>query len=280
VGFIPLFAKKLPEATTLRVYAVGGDGILFDCLNGIMRLGNASSTELAAVPYGHTNNFLQGFEKGDRALFRRVSQQFNAPAMPMDVMRCGSNYALNYCVVGFEAEAIRSTEKIRAQMEKGHSLNQWLCRQSYSLFYMMGIFSASGNKKLLHQKYEVNVEGEQFSGAYQGFSILNGTHYCGNMHPIKSAMPNDGILDMLSTRSMGTFKTFFLFPFYKSGYYKISPRNFMLKKGKKIHIRSEATLQICMDDIVFFEPDLEVELLPSAIKFVDAGKHGYKGGQS
>jgi len=277
VGFIPSFAKGLPDTTTLRVYAVGGDGILFDCLNGIMGLANV---ELAAIPYGYTNNFTRGFDKNDKVLFRLMSQQYNAPTVPMDVMRCGSNYALNYCVIGHEAEAVYRAEQIRERMAKGHSLSQWMCRQLYNLFFFVGGLTACANKQMMHQEYEVEIEGEKFNGAYQGFSIFNGPYYGGNLHPISSAMPNDGILDMLTIRSHGTLKTFILFPFYTSGNYKVFPRNFDLKQGKKIKIRSENTLLISMDGIVFFESELDIELLPAAVQFVDASKHGYRGAQS
>ena len=277
VGFIPSFAKGLPDTTTLRVYAVGGDGILFDCLNGIMGLENV---ELAAIPYGYTNNFTRGFDKNDKVLFRVMSQQYNASAVPMDVMRCGNNYALNYCVVGLEAEAVHCAERIRERMAKGHSLSQWLCRQFYNLFFFVGGLAACGNKQMMFQRYDVDIDGEKFSGAYQGFSIFNGPYYGGNLHPVNNAMPNDDILDILTVRSQGVLRTCFLFPFYTSGKYKMFPRNFVLKQGKKIKIQSEDTLLISMDGIVFFESELEIELLPAAVQFVDASRHGYRGARA
>ena len=277
VGFIPLFAKDLPETTTLRVYAVGGDGILFDCLNGIMGLKNV---ELAAIPYGYTNNFIRGFDKNERNLFRLMSQQYNAPTIPVDVMRCGNNYALNYCSIGFEAETVLRTGKIREQMEKGNPLNQWLSRRLYTRFYYAGCLGACSNKDLLRQQYEINIDGENFIGTYQGISILNSPYFGGNMHPVNKAMPNDGVLDVLTIRNRGALRTFCLFPFYVSGHYKMFPRIFTLKQGKKINIRSENILLISMDGIVFFEPEIEIELLPAAVQFVDAGRHGYKGWRS
>jgi len=274
VGFIPLFAKTLPESTTLRVYAVGGDGILFDCLNGIVGLEN---TELAAVPYGFTNNFLQGFSKNERHLFRVLSRQYDAPSVPMDIMRCGKIYGLNYCVTGIEAEAVHYAEDMRERAEKGHSLSRWLGRRLYSQFYYMGALAAFGDKKLHQQQYEIEVDGEKRTGAYQGFSLFNSPYYGGYLHPINNAMPNDGILDMLTIRNWGFLRTLFAFPLYTLGHYKIFPRNFSLMQGKKITIRSEKTMRLSIDGEVFFEPELDVEIMPAAIKFVDVTGHGYKG---
>jgi diacylglycerol kinase family enzyme len=53
-----------------------------------------------------------------------------------------------------------------------------------------------------------------------------------------------------------------------------------LKKGKKISIRSEDTLRLSIDGEIFYESELDVEILPAAIKFVDASRHGYKGVRS
>jgi diacylglycerol kinase family enzyme len=276
VGYIPLFARNLDDGTALRVYAVGGDGILFDCLNGIMRLQNAD-TELAAVPYGMTNNFIQGFDKNDRLFFKVLSRQYSAPSVPMDIMRCGINYVMNYCVVGIEAEAVYRADRTREKMEKGSFLTQWMGRTMYIPLYFASGVGACNNKKLLYQQYEVDIDGEKFSGVYQSFSVFNSPYFGGNLHPINNARPNDGILDMITTRTRGCLQTCFLYPFYVSGHYRMFPRNFFLKQGKKIRIHSDNTLAISMDGIVFFEPELEIELLPSAVQFVDASRFGYRG---
>jgi len=79
-SFIPVFARALPKGTVLRVYAIGGDGILFDCLNGVMGIENA---ELASIPYGRTNDFIRGFGKNEDVFFKRLALQYNAPTIPL-----------------------------------------------------------------------------------------------------------------------------------------------------------------------------------------------------
>ena len=274
-GFIPFFSGDLPENTTLRVYAVGGDGILFDCLNGVMGLENA---ELAAIPYGRTNNFIRGFGKGNKILFQSMLRQYESPAVPMDVIRCGNNYALDYCIVGVEADALRRTLKIRARMENSNALTQWLSRRLYTFLYLTGAFATYLDGKLLHRQYEVEIDGETTGGFFLTVSVFNGSYYGGSLHPLNSAMPDDGILDMLLIQGRGGLRAFFLLPFYLSGRYKKFPRIFTYKHGRKINIRSDSHLIVSMDDQVFYENELTVELLPAAVNFVDAGRQGYKGG--
>ena len=274
VGYIPQFAKTLPQDSSLRVYAVGGDGILFDCLNGVMGLKNV---ELAVVPYGHTNNFVRGFGKSEKTFFRNISRQINAPSIPMDVMRCGNNYALNHCIIGMEAESVRYAERMRQKMEKGNSFKQWLSRKLYTMLYFAGVFAARIDDRMLHQRYDMEINGENISGLFWGISAFNSPYYGGNLHPVNDAAPNDGILDLVLIRGQRFFRTYGIFPFYVAGYYKMFPGNLTLKRGQNLKLRSDDPFTISMDGVLFFETEFDIELLPSAVQFVDAGTRGYRG---
>jgi diacylglycerol kinase family enzyme len=274
-GFIPAFAKTLPKETVLRVYAIGGDGILFDCLNGIMGLENA---ELAVIPYGHTNNFIRGFGKNEDVFFKRLALQYNAPTIPMDVIRCGNNYALGHCIVGTEAEVVRSVGKIREKMQNGNSLSRWLARRLHSMIYYFSVFSViAGSNKLMLQQYDLDVDGEALSGVYHGFHIYNSPYINSNRHPVRSAMPNDGILDMIIPRRQGRRYFFSMLPMFASGKRRKLSGHFIYKQFRKMKICSNKILRVNLDGVVFFEPELELELLPGALRFVDATRRGYKG---
>jgi diacylglycerol kinase family enzyme len=274
VGFIPAFARTLPKETALRVYAIGGDGILFDCLNGIMGIENA---ELASIPYGQTNDFIRGFGKNEDIFFKRLALQYNAPTIPLDVIRCGNNYALSHCIIGMEAEIARSVEKSREKMQKGNSMSQWLARKLYIMLYYLSVFSVITDNQLLRQKYELDIDGEKTSGVYLGLHIYNSPYINGNLHPVKNSLPNDGILDMIIPQGQGRRQVLRMLPLFLSGSKKTLPRNFIYKQLRKISVNSNKILRINLDGIVFFESTIELELLPSALRFVDATRRGYKG---
>jgi len=273
-GFIPVFAKKLPRETVLRVYAIGGDGILFDCLNGIMGIENA---ELASIPYGHTNNFIRGFGKNEDVFFKRLALQYNAPTILLDVIRCGGNYALSHCIIGMEAEVVRSVGKIREKMQKGNSLSQWLARKLHAMLYYFSVFSVITDNELIFQKYEFDIDGEKLSGVYLGFHIYNAPYINGNLHPVRNSLPNDGILDMIIPYGQGRRQVFRMLPLFLSGKKKTLPSHFLYKQLRKISVNSNKILRVNLDGVVFFESGIELELLPSALRFVDATRRGYKG---
>jgi diacylglycerol kinase family enzyme len=271
-GFIPAVAKNLPAGTKLRVYAVGGDGILFDCLNGIMRLKN---TELAAIPYGRANSFIRGFGKNNITLFRKIPLQYKAPAIPIDVIRCGNNYTLSRCNIGAEAETIRFAAEFRNYLEKGSFVSRWLVKHFHTLIYYGSSIAVFTRNKKINQHYEMEIDGKKQSGVYQGLHFYNAPYTGKNMYMIKEAMPNDGLLDMLTINCRGVLKILKLLFLYATGRYKIFPGNFTHKKLQKIVILSEDILRISLDGFVFYEAGLVIELLPAAVQFIDAAGHGY-----
>ncbi|MDR0553696.1 MAG: hypothetical protein LBG76_02705 [Treponema sp.] len=271
VGFIRSYYAGLKPGTRLRVYAVGGDGMIFDCLNGMMGLENA---ELAVIPYGHTNNFIKGFGKKAQSLFRNIALQYTAKAIPLDVMRSGDVYALNYGTVGIESLAVFYANRLHDAMDE-NKISQWFKRRFYTFLYYLGAINVGLNQKILRQKYDITIDGVDFGGDYHSIHIGNGSWYGEKLHPVESAMPDDGELDVLVSSAMGLFKILRLIVPYLHGKYHKYPRVFTLTKGRKIEIRSNAPMYICFDDIIFMDYRLTVELLPGAVNFVDVTNHGY-----
>jgi len=268
IGFIRSFAKELPNETILRVYAVGDEGILFDCLNGVMGLKKA---ELAAVPYGRTDNFVRGFGKDKISRFRDIEKrQFTAPVIPMDVIRCGANYALSSCVIGTEAYAARFSMQVYQNLEKDKFSRKLACSCLNFLFYFWGWFAAILKKKLQHQKYSVNIDGEAYNGTYQNIIVLNGKYYGSGMFAKKSTMPNDGLLDIFLEKSQGFFLTLKVLVFNITGRCDQLPQVFTFKRGRTIHVSSDEPLHISLDGEPFFDSKFSMEVLPGALQFVDA----------
>ena len=277
VGYIKHAAAELPEGTTLRIYAVGGDGILFDCLNGMMGLPNV---ELGAMPYGHANNFIRGFGELFKEMFYDLEQQVTAPVIPLDVIHCGDNYALNFCTIGLGSLSIRNSQNIRTGLEAGGAVSQWLNRRIYaSLFYLGNIFACM-DPNILRQWYEIELDGKNLSGQYRGILVANGAFFQGENCPAHSALPDDSYLEMVFFHSAGRVRTISRVPFYMRGQYERFPKDFFLKHAQKMRIRSKEYIYIILDDVLFYENDCTVEVLPKAIRFVDASGQGYRGGDS
>jgi YegS/Rv2252/BmrU family lipid kinase len=268
ISLIRKQVKELRPDETVRVYAVGGDGILFDCLNGIVGLPNI---ELAAVPYGMANDFIRTFGEDKKALFRDIRLQITSPAILTDIIHCGNNYALNFCTVGMESDAIMSSMNIYGQLSqdlrKFHNINYFVY---VTLFYLSGA-KAAFNKKVLKQFYKINVDGKDFSGNYASINIANGPCYGGNMNPVITAMPNDGWLDVIFFKHSSIPRTAGLISKFTKGEFRRYPDDFIFKRLRKIEIQSEDPLFVDLDGEVFFDTSLEVEIIPQAVKIVAPG---------
>jgi diacylglycerol kinase family enzyme len=264
-------AQAGPE-TAVRVYAVGGDGILFDCLNGIVGLSNA---ELAPVPYGRTNDFIRAFGEGVCGLFRNIPLLASAPAIPTDILHCGSNYALNLCTVGLESAAIfRSVD-----MQQNLRIWPRFFRNSsriYNMIYYLGGFTVMFDQKTLRQEYAINIDGEDLSGAYANVNIANGPCYGGDKSAVVTAVPDDGVMDVLMFKSSSTLRGLIRIPSYAKGQYDRFSREFTLKRGKIISIRSKDPLMIDLDGETFLDTNITVELIRGAVKIAAPDNLTYK----
>jgi len=61
--------EKAKENDIIRVYAVGGEEILFDCVNAVVLFPNM---QLAAIPYGETCDFLKIFGDSNMESFKDI----------------------------------------------------------------------------------------------------------------------------------------------------------------------------------------------------------------
>lgn len=257
-----------PE-TKVRVYAVGGDGIAFDCLNGIVGIPNA---ELAVIPYGGGSDFIRAFGEEHYGSFRDIPLQARSPAISTDIIHCGNNCALNFCTVGMEAGAVIKTLSLNKRFEKLRALVPRL----NSFFYILGGILGAFDKDIVSQRYEINADGIDLSGVYSIINIANGPCYGSGKSAVVTAVPDDGLLDMMMVRELGFSRMLRLMPDYLGGNYDKYPEVFSLRRVKRVSIRSEDPLLVNLDGEAFFDSDLTIEILPGAVKVAALDTPGYR----
>ncbi|MDR1099578.1 MAG: hypothetical protein LBL28_03770 [Treponema sp.] len=247
-----------PE-TMVRVYAVGGDGIAFDCLNGIVGLSNA---ELAIMPYGGGSDFVRAFGDEHYDEFKNIRLQTTAPAVPTDIIHCGNNYALNFCTVGMEAASVILAAPLNKRFESVRARFPGLTGFFYALGGLIGAF----DKSLIGRRYDLRIDGEDFSGKYNIINVANGPCYGAGKSAVVTAVPDDGILDIMIVQKTGSLKILRLQAAYLRGEYYKHPRECMLRRAKKVSIRSESPLMVNLDGEAFFDSRITIEIVPRAVK--------------
>jgi diacylglycerol kinase family enzyme len=255
------YVTRAGPETLVRVYAVGGDGILFDCLNGIVGLPNA---ELVPVPYGHTNDFIRAFGEGLNDTFRNIPLLAGAPVISTDILHCGSNYALNLCTIGLESAANLHAIAIQKNLKNWPRFLKNSSRL-YNIVYNIGGIMVMFDKKLLTQEYNISIDGEDLSGNYANVNISNGPCCGGDKSPVVTAVPDDGLMDVLMFKGSGRLRGLSRIIPYTKGHYDLFPDDFMLRRGKIISIRSKEPLIIDLDGEIFFDTNITVELIKGAV---------------
>jgi diacylglycerol kinase family enzyme len=261
IAAIHRYITGIPHNETVRVYAAGGDGILFDCLNGIIDFPNA---ELTMIPYGSTNDFIRVFGEGSREGFRDIKKLISAPARPVDVIDCGSNYALNDITFGLESQSLINANKIFR-----HPRLKWI-RKYKSLapfvYKFGGMASVLNDDEIFTQEYNVLADGEDLSGVYFDISIANGACIGGTMVPSPYAKPDDGLLDVILTAGGTMLTAAGIIASFTKGHFEKNPLSFH-RQVKKFEIKSEIPMRVQMDGESFYTDEMELEVMPGKIKF-------------
>ncbi|MDR0412020.1 MAG: response regulator [Treponema sp.] len=259
------YIQNIDPDTRVRVYSVGGEGNNFCCLNGIIGLPNEKNTELALMPYGTTNDFVLLFGKEYMKDFRDVALQASAPVVSMDIIKCNDNYALNNCTVGLEAAAVIKTVSLNSRFKEiRHKL-----RALTAFFYTLGGILSLFDKKLINQRYTIIADGENLSGFYVSINIANGPFYGGGKRPVPDAVPNDGFLNVVmlkKTKNISPLRIMTLISRYFKGEQAKFPQYFLQRRFKKLHISSDSPLYVNMDGEAFFDSELNISVVPHAIK--------------
>jgi len=255
--------EKAEEGDIVRIYAIGGEEILFDCFNAVVYFPNM---QLAAVPYGELNNFLSVFGKDNVEKFRDIPSLVNAEAIPTDAIKWGVNYALNSCYIGLNSATASKLSDMRSSLNKGSFIV--FSKISSFLNYIITAF----DKKITSQKYKITIDDRDYSGHYSLIHIANSPIYAGKMTGALTAVPNDGLLDVSLIKSAGPLTTMFSISRYSNGK---RPRNSFFIQAKKISIQSDKLMWIQLDNEYIRDTSIDLNVVPNAIHIVAVDNLSY-----
>src|SRR5262245_35570986 len=161
------------------VIVAGGDGTVFEAVNGIMRAG--SRTRLGIIPVGTGNDLIKavGLARDWRKACLRVAA---GATRSIDVGRCNDRYFANGIGAGFDAEVARearSIRRLRGNIVYGIALLRVLAR---------GVAAP-----------RVMIEDEQgrIEDDVTLVAVANGPWYGGAFHIAPGASIDDGAFDVV-----------------------------------------------------------------------------------
>lgn len=241
-----------------RFYACGGDGTLYEVVNGAFGFPNA---EVAVIPLGSGNDFVRLF--GTKEQFLDIDAQVKGTATELDVIKCGERIAINQCSMGFDAEinAKQSSFK-KLPFMKGESA--YMASMLYCFF------------KKLNNIFTITVDDNEPFTQNTLFCVAgNSRWYGGGFKAAPLALPDDGLLDFIIVKkNMNRMKMLALVNQYKEGkHLDWDITNFV--RGKKISIHCDEIAAINIDGEKDMGNDATFEIIEKGIKFVIPSHSSY-----
>ena len=246
------FVRNYPESDEIvRFYACGGDGTLFEVVNGAYGKKNA---EVGVIPLGSGNDFIRLF--GTKEQLVDVEAQVNGTALQLDVIKCRDKIAINQCSMGLDAEICAE----QATFKKIPLLSGEAAYTASLLYCFIG---------RLKSTFTVQIDdGEPFTQPTLFCFCGNSRWYGGGYMAAPLAMPNDGLLDFVVVKkSVSRAKLLSLSQKYKRGeHLGWDITNFV--RGKKMTIHSEQPAAVNIDGECEYVTDCTFEIIEKGITFV------------
>ena len=234
----------------IRMFACGGEGTVFEVLNGIVGYDNV---ELGVIPCGSANDFLKFFESRDG--FLKIAEQIDGESIDMDLIKAGDNYCLNGCSVGMDAIVGRDMAIFK----------NWPL-VSGSLAYKLAIVKTFLGK--LGITADISIDGEAPERKTCLFAVMaNAPYYGGGFKGAPDAVPFDNKLDFTLVDKISKLKILKFLGIYKKGEHRMLDYC-TLKNCNTMEFTSEKAIPVNLDGEIIETTHMKFEIVKNAIKFV------------
>lgn len=242
-----------PEET-YRFYSCGGDGTLYDVVNGAYGFPNA---QIACFASGSGNDFVKNFPPVEN--FQDIMQSIHGKPKRIDLLKIGDRYCVNITNFGFDGEV--TLAQLRYKRKKGISGNMAYRKACvHCLFFKM------------NQPLKLSIDGKvRFDGKGLLVAFANGFCYGGGYHCAPEAKVDDGIMDVCLVKKVSRLRAAGFMKIYRHGEHIHHPKTKQFIHYEKCHIatvESDRPVAYAIDGEVFEASKLTIEVIPFAITFV------------
>lgn len=235
----------------IRFYACGGDGTLYEVVNGAYKYPNVA---VGIFPLGSGNDFARVFGKSDKLL--DIGAQVNAETRKFDLIDAGGHVAINQCSMGLDAEVCAKQAYFKRLPGVGGEF-----AYTMSLFYCL--------LRRLNSDFKIVIDDDKVIEGRMLFALCgNSRWYGGGYKGAPKAVPDDGLLDFILVRkTVGRLKLAGLVGKYKRGEH-LSWDFTEFVRGKKLQIFSKAPAAVNVDGECEYVTESTFRILPAALNVI------------
>ena len=247
--------NRAASGEEIRFYACGGDGTLYDIVNGAFGFKNV---QVAVIPLGSGNDFIRLF--GTKEEYLVLDDVVNGVPVEFDVIKCGDEIAINQCSMGMDAEVCAMQGKIKKfPLVTGEGA------------YYIGCIYAIIRKFKNRFTYKID-DGEEITKDCLFCFCGNSRWYGGGFMAAPLALPEDGLLDFVIVEAgVSRAKLATLLNKYKRGEH-LDWDITSFKRGKKLVIHSDKPAAVNVDGETKYVTDATFEIIEKGITYVVPAK--------
>ena len=214
------------------VLALGGDGVIHEAANGLMRLPAGERPTFGIVPVGSGNDYARTLGMSARSVGAAVAQLLAARARPADVGRCNGEFFVETLSFGVDAAIALDTVERRARTGRTGT----------------ALYLASGMDQLLH-----HLDCHRYTAYGGGFRIC------------PDARIDDGLLDVcIAHPPFGVARAVFVFLLAKGGRHT-GFRQIELRRARTLSVRFDAPPPVQIDGEPLEAAEYAIDVVPRAL---------------
>ena len=263
IPFLREYLKK-NNKDTVRIYACGGDGTIFEVVNAIVGFENA---EMAILAIGTGNDFVKIY--GGQEKFQEFKPLIEGKVQKIDLSKLegdglgGTVYSVNVINFGFDAIV-----GAMGNYYKEHGLPEEAKKKN------MGPYDyALKHDAMKHGRFndiEVFADGEKLNEKQMLLATLaQGQFVGGKFHCAPKSDNTDGLIDVCVLKTMTFLGLGMIIGTYTKGkHLNRKRRKIVYRRAKEIKMVSPKDFDVCVDGEMYKGSNFTVSVVPGAIKLV------------
>ena len=239
----------------MRFYACGGDGTLYEVINGAVGYPTA---EVAVVPSGTGNDFIKAFSSPE--FFSDIKRQLLGKPERLDLIRYNNKYCINVLNIGFDCDVVQKVSEIKRSALVPSKL-------AY-LFSVANVFT-----KTFGKSFKVLIDDrELIEHEFMLLALANANYYGDGFKVAPDALLDDGYMNLCLVDKVSRAEFIKLVAKYKVGHHVNENGESLYpfiryQKCKKVLIESYKPLGVCADGEISPYKTVQIEIAPAAVAF-------------
>ncbi|MDJ1121030.1 diacylglycerol kinase family lipid kinase [Olsenella sp. YH-ols2217] len=239
------------------VIAIGGDGIIHETVNGLMKIKAGSRPAFGVIPIGSGNDYARTLHLALNDPTASLGQVLNGTRMMLDLGLCNGVY---FCeTLSFGLDAAIALDTMERRKRTGAHGTRLFAESGYDIF-----------RSYTHGwKYTASLDGgKRFSGEEIAFACQVGPTYGGGFKICPEASPVDGKLDLCyNTRMPSKPAALALFARTRLGLHCSSP-TVKIETFKHLNVTFDEEPPVQIDGEKMTGRRFEVSVQPQALEVI------------